>query len=327
MAASADEVQWAPIYVIGAGYKKVNGAWIGAGNYEGCLRYKNPKFPIWAFFSGDKKQWLIANKARYIEEAKCMYKNHHNAEAGSSIPFKGWKKGVPPGAMPAPKVISTSFYQGDKVECWSKKGKKWKTGSVQKVNESGTYKCKLDGVRKPINIGRQQIRMLNSKDTLFTDNQFVEINTKSGDWLPAMIGDVKDNGKYYIVLPDGKGANYSEEKIRPTELCRDGVETAVPKAGGNVTAVRPSFRDSKQTSSAKDDGEKDALISELQSRISSLEAELVEARKSKTPTKEAPASATTGLDPDLVSQIREKQTQLMHLAQDIKDLQERLFSN
>lgn len=315
MAASADEVQWAPIYVIGAGYKKVNGAWIGAGNYEGCLRYKQPKFPIWAFYCGDKGLWLMGNKARYLEDAKFMYKNPNNAEAGSSIPFKGWKKGAPPGAMPPPKVISTTFVGGDAVECWSKKSKQWKKGSVQKVNESGTYKCNLDGVRKPINISRSQIRMINEGGTLFTENQFVEINTKSGDWLPAMIGTVKDNGKYYIVLPDGKGANYAEEKIRPSELCRDGSENAsaaAPKATAPVAVP-------------KDDGEKDALIIKLQSRITSLEAELVEARKSKKTTTGAPASEQAVLDPELVSQVREKQTQLMHLAQDITDLQERLF--
>jgi len=121
MAASSDEVQWAPVYVIGGGYKKVNGAWIGAGNYGGCLRYKQPKFPIWAFFCEEKNVWVIANKARYLEEAKLLYKNPKNAEADSPIPFKGWKKGMPPGAAPPPKVISTAFVKGDEIEYLSPK--------------------------------------------------------------------------------------------------------------------------------------------------------------------------------------------------------------
>jgi len=316
MAASADEVQWAPVYVIGAGYKKVNGAWIGAGNYGGCLRYKQPKHPIWAFFCEEKTCWVFANKARYLQEAKLLYKNLSNCEGGSPIPFKGWKKGSPPGSAPPPKVISTAFVQGDEIECFSKKSKAWKQGKVTKVNESGTYKCQLQGMRKAINVPRQQIRMINEMGGAYTENQFVEINTKSGDWLPAMIGGVKDSGKYYIVLPDGKGANYSEEKIRPTELCRD-VAEAAPKAAAEPAAV------------PTDDGEKDVLIGQLQQRITKLQADLAESRKSNSTAAPAPFSTSqpsSALNPELVSQIREKQSQLLSLSQEIQELQERLFS-
>jgi len=306
----AEGVTWAPIYVIGAGYKKCNGAWVGAGNYEGCLRYKHPNNPIWVFFCPDKNCWAFSNKARYLEDGKIIYKNKQNCEAGASIPQKKWSKSQPPGAAPAPKVINSAFVEGEEVECYSTKGQKWISGSVRKVNEKGTYKCQLKGVRKAINIGRQQIRNLNEGQTRFSEKQFVEINTKSGDWIPAMVGEVKDGGKYYIVLPDGKGSTFPENRMRATELCRGG-DSAPAKAAAPAAAAAP-------TGGASNSEE----VAALKKRVAELEGELA-AAKASAGSVAAPApvaSSSGGADPQLLQQLTRKQAELAQLAMECMEL-------
>lgn len=312
------EVHWAPIYVLGAGYKKLNGAYIGAGNYAGRLRYKHPKELIWCFFNEEKQQWIFSNKSRYLEDGKTLYKNKHNTDDSDPIPMRGWKYHQSPGTNPPPKVINSAFVAEEVVDIYSKKAKKWIEGKINKVNEKGTYKCNIQGVRKAINIPREQIRMLD--EHRYTVKQFVEIKTKTGDWLLSMVGEVKDNGKYYVVLPDGKGATFPESKIRATEMCRDAEEAHPPAAsepsGGAANSSPRSGGDGGASAALLQ--QKDATIQHLKERIAQLES------GGSAP---APASGGSAVDPNLIQQIMEKEKQMEALASELRHLHQQLLSS
>jgi len=256
--------EWAPIYVIGSGFKKLNGAYKGAGDNDGCLRYKHPDQLIWCFYSGDKNLWMFSNKSRFLEDGKVMYKNKNNCEPGASVPQKGWKKGSPPGTVPVPKVINSAFVEKEEVHVYSKKAKKWMQGTVRKVNESGSYKCSIKGVKKPLNIPRAQLREF-PEDSRFSVKQFVEIRSKSGDWLEAMVGEVKGDGKYYCILPDGKGATLPEDRLRASELCRDAINDA--------PAATVKAADGGSDEKDKRIAELEAIIADQQKVIDALKEE------------------------------------------------------
>jgi len=322
--AEAAEAAWAPIYVLGAGWKKMNGAYISAGNYAGRLRYKHPKELVWAFFAEEKEMWVFMNKSRYLGDGKCMYRNKTHTEMDDPIPMSHWKYHSSPGCNPAPRVINSAFVVGEEVDVFSKKANKWMPGKVMKVNESkdksrsGTYKCQIKGVRKQINIKRDQLRML--EESRYTTKQFVEIKTKSGDWMLAMIGIVKEGGKYYVVLPDGKGATFPEVKIRPTEMCRGVEEPAAP------APVSPEA--GKAPAAAASDGNVQALLAEKDQQIADLHRKIANLENAAASDRKSSFSEDTmnksGADPQLVSQILKKQEELENVVTDLRNLLSKL---
>lgn len=319
--ADSDAVSWSPIYVLSAGYKKLNGAYVNAGNYEGRLRYKHPKEMIWCFYNGGKEMWCFSNKSRFLEDGKVLYKNKHNTGEDDPVPMRGWKYSQSPGTNPPPKVINSAFVEGEDVDIYSKKAKKWIDGKIMKVNDKGTYKCKIKGVKKAINIPRDQIRMLDEHK--YTVKQFVEIKTKGGDWLLAMIAEVKESGKYYIVLPDGKAATFPESKIRPTEMCRDGDED-----GGGSPAAAPaaaSHHAPKAAATGGDNGSSAALLAEKDQEIAMLKRKVAQLESSKG----APSGGSGGpsVNPNLIQEILDKQKELEGVVADLKDLQIKLVES
>lgn len=314
-----DEVAWSPIYVLSAGYKKLNGAYVNAGNYEGRLRYKHPKEMIWCFFNGSKDMWVFSNKSRFLEDGKILYKNKHNTGPDDPVPMRGWKYSQSPGTNPPPKVVNSAFVEGEEVDIYSKKAKKWIPGKIMNVNEKGTYKCRIQGVKKAINIPRDQIRML--EEHRYTVKQFVEIKTKSGEWLLAMIAEVKEDGKYYIVLPDGKGATFPESKIRPTEMCRDAGEDHAGAA-----SAAPTSGDAPK-SSASGDGASAKLLAQKDQEIAMLRQKVAQLESASAEVSGGGSSSPPSFDPNIVQAILDKQRELEGVVAELKHLQIKLVDS
>merc|ERR1719204_1553558 len=155
------------------------------------------------------------------------------------------------------------------------------------------------------------------EESRYTTKQFVEIKTKSGDWMLAMIGIVKEGGKYYVVLPDGKGATFPEVKIRPTEMCRGAEEpdAAAPAPAEAGKAVAAAASDAKNSQALL--AEKDHQIADLKRKIAHLESAAASERKSSF---SEGAMNKPGVDPQLISQILKKQDELEHVVADLRDL-------
>lgn len=329
----AAEIEWAPLYVIGAGFKKLNGSYKFAGVYEDSPRYKNPNQPIWVFCVPEKEMWGFGNKSRWLEDqTKMMYKCKANFAGGEPIPTTGWKKGSPPGSGHAPKLILTAFSVDEEVFIWSKKQSKWVNGVV-KVVDGKKYKIGIPKKRKPLTIPRDQLR--GAGDTKYTLKQFVEVQTKGGDWIPALIGDLKDikndMQRYYVVLPEGKAVTFPENRIRPSEMCRGDDEEEAP-APAPVCSEPKAAATEAPPAAASSGGASNEEVDALRARVFELEAQLAQSQ-SATASAQAMAAAaggsaepgpTTGFNQVIVDQIKQKQAQMMGILSEILDLQQQL---